>query len=597
MRKYYLLFFIITSFALSAQLKEFHITERDADGTSVVQASAEYPDNAMVLVYSNLPILDFRSSVGGINQQRYNQRANRYEILVSPQRQILFVAARGFIEQRVDLINPSPKDVFRYMVEERKGQDELSVFFTVSPNDAKLFIDNIPTDINQTVSVPIGTVNIRLEREGYRSIDESLVISTEQVNYVYNMRQVTLEPVRIRTNIDRARVEIDDNEKGSTDAAGGFDLFLFPGVYTIRMSRRNYLPKVQTVYVEEEGDNLFRFDLEKNVGYINFDLEPRDAEVFINREKVALIDEFIERPPGTYMIEVRKEGFSSFAKTVELDRDQRESVQVELVPQLGTLLFRCSPSDAAVVMRNSQGDIYMRWRGIRAHREVPVGTYVLEISAPQYRGLRKSITISEGETAEVDVSLVNLNPSKNRAESELKKIEESSNNVNNSILMATFMPRIGHSGISLKNSSFGLHYNNVGERWGGYFEFASSFNRANNESLGDFYFPGDFNSLDFIGVFLPDVKIQSYEVGFGAAYRTGHFTFLGGLSYFSYQYFQRMSLGFIEDPWVLISDRTFRGVIPKAGISIQSNGIALGYSVGLYPPNNFGSVFMMGISF
>lgn len=592
MRKYYFLFFTIASFALSAQLKEFHITERDADGTSVIQASAEYPDNAMVLVYSNLTNLDFRSSVGGINQQRYNQRANRYEILVSPQRQILFVAAGGFIEQRVDLINPGPKDVFRYMVEERKGQDELSVFFTVTPNDAKLFIDNIPTDINQTVSVPMGTVNIRLEREGYRPIDESLVISTEQVNYVYNMRQVTLEPVRIRTNVDRARVEIDDNEKGSTDATGGFDLFLFPGVYTIRMSRRSYLPMIQTVYVEEEGDNLFHFDLEKNVGYISLDLEPRDAEVFINREKVALNDEFIERSPGTYMIEVRKEGFSSFAKTVELDRDQRESIQVELVPQMGALLFRCSPSDAAVVMRNSQGDIYMRWRGIRAHREVPVGTYVLEISAPEYRGLRKSVTISEGETAEVDVSLVHLNPTNSLVTSVSEKSDEPSNAVKNSMLMSTFMPRVGHSGFSLKNSSFGLHYCYVGKSWGGYLEFSSSFNNANNPFTDDI-----LNNLNLLGLFLPEVMIQSYEVGFGAAYRTGHFTFFGGLSYFSYQYFQRMSLGLMEDPWVLFSDRSFRGLIPKAGISIQSNRIALGYSFGVYPPNNFGSVFMMGISF
>ncbi|TVQ75735.1 MAG: hypothetical protein EA358_11190, partial [Flavobacteriales bacterium] len=98
MKNLYPLIFLLITFRLSAQLREFHITEREPDGTSVVQASADYPDNAMILVYSDLEGLDFRSSVGGINQQRYNARANRYEILLSPQRQILFVAARGFIE-------------------------------------------------------------------------------------------------------------------------------------------------------------------------------------------------------------------------------------------------------------------------------------------------------------------------------------------------------------------------------------------------------------------------------------------------------------------------------------------------------------------
>lgn len=99
---------LICNHVSNAQLKEFHVSERDADGTSVVQANTDYPDNAMLLVYSSMQNLDFRSSIGGINQQRYNQRASRYEILISPQRQILFVASPGFVEQRVALISPTP---------------------------------------------------------------------------------------------------------------------------------------------------------------------------------------------------------------------------------------------------------------------------------------------------------------------------------------------------------------------------------------------------------------------------------------------------------------------------------------------------------
>lgn len=68
MKPLYPLLFLLTTLSLSAQLKEFHITEREPDGTSVVQASTDYPDNAMILVYSDLQELDFRSSVGAINQ-------------------------------------------------------------------------------------------------------------------------------------------------------------------------------------------------------------------------------------------------------------------------------------------------------------------------------------------------------------------------------------------------------------------------------------------------------------------------------------------------------------------------------------------------
>ncbi|MCC5917891.1 MAG: hypothetical protein JJU02_11265 [Cryomorphaceae bacterium] len=67
MKPLYPLLFLLTTFSLTAQLREFHITEREPDGTSVVQASTDYHDNAMILVYSDLQGLDFRSSVSAID--------------------------------------------------------------------------------------------------------------------------------------------------------------------------------------------------------------------------------------------------------------------------------------------------------------------------------------------------------------------------------------------------------------------------------------------------------------------------------------------------------------------------------------------------
>jgi hypothetical protein len=68
MKHLFPLIFLLTTISLSAQLREFHITERKPDGTSVGQASTDFPDNAMILVYSDLEGLNFRSSVGAINQ-------------------------------------------------------------------------------------------------------------------------------------------------------------------------------------------------------------------------------------------------------------------------------------------------------------------------------------------------------------------------------------------------------------------------------------------------------------------------------------------------------------------------------------------------
>ena len=78
--RYVILFLIFSSSLLKAQLKEFEITEMAHPEVPIVQANTEFGDDALIIVYSSLDNLNFRSSVGGLDRQNYNTRANRYEI-------------------------------------------------------------------------------------------------------------------------------------------------------------------------------------------------------------------------------------------------------------------------------------------------------------------------------------------------------------------------------------------------------------------------------------------------------------------------------------------------------------------------------------
>lgn len=404
MKKYFTLFiFFIGSFGF-AQLKEFHVLERQVDGTNVIQASVEYPDNAMILVYSDIENLDFRSSVGGINQQRYNQRASRYEILVSPQRQILFVAARGFIEQRIALINPEPKAVFYYQVEERSGQDELAVFFTVKPDNARLYVDNIPTPINQTVSVPSGKVEVRIEREGYRTINEPLIISSQQVNYFFEMKEVDLEVVHIDANVQGARVVIDGVEKGFTDANNRYSLFLYSGDYTVELQKSGYLSHTQTIRVFEGRANAYKFALEKNTGVVRIFTTLEDSEVFINRRSYNNQRE-VELAPGRYLVEVAQKHHDSYFETIDVERGDDISINAQLAPHTGTLQFTVSPSNAVVVLKNTDGGTISQWQGINLIRNLMVGNYELEISADGHIPQSLPLQIHRNVTQRIEVTL------------------------------------------------------------------------------------------------------------------------------------------------------------------------------------------------
>jgi hypothetical protein len=404
------LIFLLTTISLSAQLREFHITEREPDGTSVVQASTDYPDNAMILVYSALQGLDFRSSVGGINQQRYNARANRYEILLSPQRQILFVAARGFIEQRIALINPTPKQVYYYLVEERSGQDEISVFFNVEPKDAKLFVDNVPTDINKTVSVPLGTVNVRLEREGYRPISQSLVVSPEKVNFEFRMQEVEPVIVKLTSNLAGAKVIVDATERGEMNDNKSLSLFLFPGNYTVEVQKSGYLSQTQTLVVEEGKVNELKFALEKNTGSIRFDVRPSNAVIKINKSPLEE-KTLVEYPPGRYRVDIELENHESYSETFDLTRGQRHTVQASLKPYTGSLQLSVVPDNAQVILRNAHGVEIMRWEGLQMMRDLPAGEYELEVAASGYTTEKHTFRIKKDERSAVEVSLQKAAPS------------------------------------------------------------------------------------------------------------------------------------------------------------------------------------------
>ena len=107
MRSIGLIFFLLfVSIAANAQLKEFEISPLPKPEISLVQANTEFGEDALIIIYSSLTNLNFRSSMGMIDKQSYNPQSNRYEVLVRPIKQILLVYSDGFMEGTISTVNP-----------------------------------------------------------------------------------------------------------------------------------------------------------------------------------------------------------------------------------------------------------------------------------------------------------------------------------------------------------------------------------------------------------------------------------------------------------------------------------------------------------
>lgn len=108
-------------------LKEFEVSEMPTPEVSVLQANIQFPEDALILVYSSIRGLNFRSSLGTIDKVSFNPTANRYEILVKPLRQMVFVYHSDFMEKKISTIDPPPKDVIYYKVSVKDDQKDLNL--------------------------------------------------------------------------------------------------------------------------------------------------------------------------------------------------------------------------------------------------------------------------------------------------------------------------------------------------------------------------------------------------------------------------------------------------------------------------------------
>ena len=84
----------------------------------------------------------------------------------------------------------------------------------------------------------------------------------------------------------------------------------------------------------------YRLDLDnkllKSTGILSINSYPRAAKIFLNGELKGVTDQNISLPPGQYTIEIKKDGYTSWLKTLTL--------KGELVESVNALLFPINPS-------------------------------------------------------------------------------------------------------------------------------------------------------------------------------------------------------------------------------------------------------------
>ena len=338
MNKLFVLFLFLLPICANAQLREFEVKEREKpkSGTTV-QANTEYPDNALIFVYSSLKDLNFRSSMQAISKQSYNQSLNRYEIFVSPIKQILSVMSFNFIASDIATISPSPKETFSFSVEEKfteasLGKTQLKI--STTPPDFGLEINDLETNYKTPFSreVNSGLTKITLKKDKYIPFDTLLnLIPNKAMDLTFTMKPLWGD-VSVTAKPETAQIFLDDKLVGSGKASfAGAETGLLPARYTVRIEQLNHYTYTETLNLKSGDDEKIEVELKPMVGRVKINSGTESAQVILNGAAMGTTPFDKDLLIGDYNLLLKKEGFRDEVKQFKLNENTTEEFKFEMI--------------------------------------------------------------------------------------------------------------------------------------------------------------------------------------------------------------------------------------------------------------------------
>jgi len=279
---------MISAVPARAQLRELAVTPMEKPDGLVVQANSKFDADAMVLVYSSVPALQFRSSMDGIDQVTFRPEKNRYELLVKPIKQIIFAGGREFIEVRLETINPAPKEIFYFKVEEKAGTGSSrkgTVYVGSSPEGAQLTVNDIQTVYRTPYEIllPSGSARIGLQFPGYEPFDTVLQVRADERHSFTARLRANWAKMSVYGIPDDASVYIDNIYIGSGPQLIGEEQGdLLPGRRLVKITHPSYRTFERYITLEP-GETL---DLNPEMtaisGRLSVTSYPAGAEVLVD---------------------------------------------------------------------------------------------------------------------------------------------------------------------------------------------------------------------------------------------------------------------------------------------------------------------------
>jgi len=395
-----LLLFAFLSSILFPQLKEMEVKPTENRGG--IPIFRDHLDKAGIIFYTQFDNLSFYSSYG-IVEVKGDPAGGKYVVIIEPVKQTLEVRSPGFKTEMIRLESLQPRDVIYYEVLPKDkglaGVTEVGITVQANPPDATIKIDGQVIQNDKITPVKLGIHNLVVEKPGYNTHSSEIDVTPQKTLFKVTLSSDDPLPVTINSNPEGADIILDGVNKGKTKKT----FFSFPGVYSLKLNLSGYLPLDTTIVVtKDEPKNNFSFSFQRNTGIVIFEVQPPDAEISVNKERI--YGNRAELAPGTYQVEASAKNYYAYKGNITISLGETRNEKISLIKQASKLQFEINPVDAKCILSMDGRDIY-NWSGFKIINDIPLGEYQLTATLQGYKTLRKKISIREGQTTVEDLQM------------------------------------------------------------------------------------------------------------------------------------------------------------------------------------------------
>ncbi|MHC4268092.1 MAG: PEGA domain-containing protein, partial [Planctomycetota bacterium] len=263
-----------------------------------------------------------------------------------------------------------------------------SIFLESDPSNANISLNGkdigtTPASLN-TVSHGIHLVEV--VKDGHEVWRRKVKVEPGKKKSLTAALQLQTGSVSVESNPAKAMIYLDGKYVGTAPVSLKS---IPPGTHELEIKLDGYDVWSELVNVEAGKEKVLTASLQMNTGSVMIESKPAKATIYFNGNKIGQTpDIIIPGSIGTHLVEVKKEGYKTWTKSVDIEPGKEKTFSAILQLKTGSLSVDSQPSAAMIIINGkavgaTSGTI----------TDLIPGTYKIEVKKTGYEDWSESVEI------------------------------------------------------------------------------------------------------------------------------------------------------------------------------------------------------------